>query len=366
MHFCRKCEDEGEYSEVEMKKLGEYLKAEREKKNLSIHEIGIQLKISPKILQAIEAGDSSKLPAKTFLRGFVRSYAQFLKLDVDETLRLFQEAMGSTHPELPKPGEVGAATSTGAPPEPAHDAPLRSPATNSSGPRETKRFSMVDESFSTNKVLLSLAIVALISLILFVGKVIEKYKKEQVVPETPVVQAPVPPTPEPAAEVPAEPAPVVDVPPQTTAPAPVVSKIEEKVEKPTPEKPKTKPPEKVADKPIEKTPEKATEKAPEKPIEKPVEKVVEKPAETPQNPETAPLTEVIVEATGPVSIEYDLGTGSTKTISLDKNQYHTFRSRSAISLNVSDGGLLNVFLNGKSRGVAGTKGASAQLRYPKQ
>ena len=64
-----------------MKKTGELLKKVREDKGLSLHEIGLSLKINAKILKQIEDGEKDNLPAKTFLRGFVQSYANYLKLD---------------------------------------------------------------------------------------------------------------------------------------------------------------------------------------------------------------------------------------------------------------------------------------------
>ncbi len=54
-----------------MKKTGEILEKAREEKGLSLHEIGLSLKISSKVLKAIEEGDEAHLPAKTFLRGFL-------------------------------------------------------------------------------------------------------------------------------------------------------------------------------------------------------------------------------------------------------------------------------------------------------
>jgi transcriptional regulator with XRE-family HTH domain len=81
-----------------MKKTGEFLKKAREDKGLSIHEIGLSLKINPKILKQIEEGDKDNLPAKTFLRGFVQSYALFLKVDPIEVLRIFSDEMGTTKP----------------------------------------------------------------------------------------------------------------------------------------------------------------------------------------------------------------------------------------------------------------------------
>ncbi len=84
-----------------MKITGELLKSERINKKLSVQDVALSLKLSSKIVNAIEAGNIDDLPAKTFVRGFVKSYAQLLKLDADVVLRQFQEEMGSTNP-MPK------------------------------------------------------------------------------------------------------------------------------------------------------------------------------------------------------------------------------------------------------------------------
>ncbi len=84
-----------------MKMTGELLRAERIKQDLKITDIAFALKLASKIIQSIEDGDTEALPAKTFTRGFVKSYAEFLKLDSVVVLRQFQEEMGSTSP-MPK------------------------------------------------------------------------------------------------------------------------------------------------------------------------------------------------------------------------------------------------------------------------
>lgn len=84
-----------------MKITGELLKSERIKKDLSIQDVAYALKLSVRIITAIESGDTDDLPAKTFVRGFVKSYADYLKIDSDAVLKQFQEEMGSTHP-VPK------------------------------------------------------------------------------------------------------------------------------------------------------------------------------------------------------------------------------------------------------------------------
>lgn len=84
-----------------MKITGQLLKSERLNKDISVQEAAAALKLSVKIITSLEAGDMQSLPAKTFVRGFVKSYAEYLKLDPNMVLRQFQEEMGTTSP-LPK------------------------------------------------------------------------------------------------------------------------------------------------------------------------------------------------------------------------------------------------------------------------
>ena len=81
-----------------MKITGELLKSERIKKDLKTQDVAYALKLNNKTIQAIEAGDLENLPSKTFIRGFVKSYAEYLKLDSNTVLKQFQEEMGSTSP----------------------------------------------------------------------------------------------------------------------------------------------------------------------------------------------------------------------------------------------------------------------------
>lgn len=64
--------------------LGAALRAEREKRHLSIDDVANQLKINPRLLIALESGDSSSLPHPAYARGFIRSYANFLGFSQDE------------------------------------------------------------------------------------------------------------------------------------------------------------------------------------------------------------------------------------------------------------------------------------------
>src|SRR6478609_378936 len=83
-----------------MKKTGQLLKDKREAAKLSLSEVALATKINPKILTAIENGDEAGLPAKTFLKGFLKAYAIFLKIDPEQVLRSYQEEMGAPAPKI--------------------------------------------------------------------------------------------------------------------------------------------------------------------------------------------------------------------------------------------------------------------------
>src|SRR5690606_27665080 len=85
-----------------MKITGQILKENRERKGVSLSEVATATKISHRTLAAMEEGDLSQLPPKTFLRGFVRSYASYLGLEIESVLGTFQDEMGSTKPKASK------------------------------------------------------------------------------------------------------------------------------------------------------------------------------------------------------------------------------------------------------------------------
>ncbi|MBX7232387.1 MAG: helix-turn-helix domain-containing protein [Bdellovibrionales bacterium] len=82
-----------------MKETGQLLKNRREELKVSIAEVSISTKITPRMLQAIENGEMTRLPARTFLRGFVKSYALFLKMNVETTLEKFNLEMDALLPQ---------------------------------------------------------------------------------------------------------------------------------------------------------------------------------------------------------------------------------------------------------------------------
>lgn len=61
--------------------VGERLRAGREALGMEAGEVASALKLSKHQVEALEAGDWSRLPGNTFVRGFVRNYARVVKLD---------------------------------------------------------------------------------------------------------------------------------------------------------------------------------------------------------------------------------------------------------------------------------------------
>lgn len=62
---------------------GAMLRQARERANLSKEDVAAKLKLSVRQIAAIETGDWSVLPERTFTRGFMRSYARLVSLDPD-------------------------------------------------------------------------------------------------------------------------------------------------------------------------------------------------------------------------------------------------------------------------------------------
>ena len=82
--------------------IGRKLKSARDAKGIGLGELSANIRINQSYLQAIEAGDLSKLPALTFVRGFVRNYAVAVGLDEGEMLAEFRELVeaGRVHEQV--------------------------------------------------------------------------------------------------------------------------------------------------------------------------------------------------------------------------------------------------------------------------
>lgn len=70
---------------------GDILKAEREKRGLSIKEVEQATSIRSLYLSAIEEGKYSVVPGEVYLKGFIRNYANFLELDGPQLVELYRQ-----------------------------------------------------------------------------------------------------------------------------------------------------------------------------------------------------------------------------------------------------------------------------------
>ena len=61
--------------------IGDLLRAERERQNLSFKDVERGTSIRSLYIEAIEKGEYKTLPGEVYTKGFIRNYANFLKLD---------------------------------------------------------------------------------------------------------------------------------------------------------------------------------------------------------------------------------------------------------------------------------------------
>jgi cytoskeletal protein RodZ len=83
-----------------MKEIGEYLKNRRLELGISLEDAEQYLKIRKKYLIAIEEGDESVLPGRTYFVGYLRNYANYLEADQD----YINQSLEKTE-QIPKPRE---------------------------------------------------------------------------------------------------------------------------------------------------------------------------------------------------------------------------------------------------------------------
>jgi cytoskeleton protein RodZ len=356
-----------------MTKLGELLKAEREKRGLSLHEIGMNLKINPKILKAIEDGNPADLPAKTFLRGFIKSYAQHLRLDSKMILDMFQEEYGTTRPEEPqKTGQANGSS------------PVQQ---TMSAPKYEKPLKRPDDAAlptnSNNRIYTILFAILLLTLIAFVAKMMDKYQKESRVTAPEVTETTIESTTTTTLETAAatsdqEPiaTPASSTTTTTVAGATTTSTIgatsgsttststtssSTTTLKPTTTSTTTTT---TTLKPVTTTTLKAVV-----PVTTSTTTTTTTSTSTSVTTSTtlkAGSTEVIVEALNKVKIRFTLNSGQKwEQIELNPDQVHTFRTKTSMELEISDGGAVNLIINGRDRGVPGTIGRPIKLAYPK-
>jgi Helix-turn-helix domain len=83
--------------------LGAYLRAERERRELTLRTISESTKVSLPLLEGLESDDISRWPGGIFRRAFVRCYAEAVGLDPDDVFRRFERQY---KPAAPDPAVV--------------------------------------------------------------------------------------------------------------------------------------------------------------------------------------------------------------------------------------------------------------------
>ena len=94
---------------------GKLLAEARQAQNLSVADVARQLKLSVHQVEALEAGAFERLPGSVFVRGFIRNYARFLKLDAESLLRSVAECLPREEPRPAAPPSQEIPFPTGAP-----------------------------------------------------------------------------------------------------------------------------------------------------------------------------------------------------------------------------------------------------------
>lgn len=335
-----------------MKLTGQILKEARERAGVSLNEVSFSTKISLKVLQSIEEGDHDRLPPKAFLRGFVRSYAEYLKLDVQSIMNQFQEEMGST-----KPLDASIPNQTPPPPGTSFD----------------KEVNQSQRRFPVAKAAVVVLILALIQGVLSVQKMLSRYQEEKVTEPVAVTSAEdekmnsMIPEPLPA---PSQNPDLQD--PLTVAPLPTTSTTQFMIAGKTPTSTSssstsstttTKPPVTTTTKPPVTT---TTMKPPVT-----TTTTTQASAVTTQAPSTTTTTipkkapqELIIEALDSVQITYQVDDGPSKSANLNADQFLTIKAKAKLTVEFSNGAAVSIIQNGRDRGVPGSIGQPKRMSFP--
>ncbi len=81
-----------------MSRLGDTLRAQREKKGITLDQAAADTRIREKFLKALEDSDYQSLPGAVYTKGFLRNYAEYLDLPTDELVVQFHQERGQAEP----------------------------------------------------------------------------------------------------------------------------------------------------------------------------------------------------------------------------------------------------------------------------
>lgn len=94
---------------------GATLRQAREQRGLGIDDVAQELRLSPRLIRALEEDAYDRLPGPTYVRGYLRNYAQFLGLVPERLIDAFNARPEAAQPtDLTAPAPVRQATSSDA------------------------------------------------------------------------------------------------------------------------------------------------------------------------------------------------------------------------------------------------------------
>lgn len=79
-----------------MPTVAEQLRASREAQNLTVHQVADITKLRTDHVRALEEGNFDVFTAPVYIKGFTRSYATLLKLDVPKVMAQLETELGQT------------------------------------------------------------------------------------------------------------------------------------------------------------------------------------------------------------------------------------------------------------------------------
>ena len=92
-----------ENGQQEEPRIGDILRIEREQKGISKSKLAEIIKVRESVIDAIENEEWDKLPARVFIKGFIRSYTISIGYDTNKALRLFDKSVPVRGEDYPAP-----------------------------------------------------------------------------------------------------------------------------------------------------------------------------------------------------------------------------------------------------------------------
>src|SRR5690606_18936389 len=74
---------------------GQMVRAQRESAGLTLQAVSEALHLTVHYIKSLEADEYGKLPGLTFVKGYFRAYARFLKMDVDAVLAAYERHLAA-------------------------------------------------------------------------------------------------------------------------------------------------------------------------------------------------------------------------------------------------------------------------------